>query len=79
LKVQLHAVGVQPAFITLGMFATHIEPAGTGTRTPEVFGALAGHDTLFPPLGKDTVTFVEPAGGVRMTVLTTEFPLGVRL
>ena len=43
LKDQLHAVGLQPAFITLGMFATQIEFCGTGTDTPELFGAVAGH------------------------------------
>ena len=40
--VQEHG-GLQPAFITLGMFATQIEPGGTGTVWPELFTVVAGH------------------------------------
>ena len=68
----------QPAFMTLGMFATQIELAGTATVWPRLFTVVAGHVTLFPPLGKVAVA-VTPVGGVRMTVLITEFPFGVRL
>ncbi|HQR11174.1 MAG TPA: hypothetical protein PLW68_07590 [Casimicrobiaceae bacterium] len=43
--VQLHATGLQPAFMTLGMFATQIEPAGTATVWPRLFTVVAGHAT----------------------------------
>ena len=76
--VQEHATGEHPDFMTLGMFATQIELGGTGTVWPELFTVVAGQVTRFPPLGNDAVA-VTPFGGLRMTVLTTEFPFGVRL
>jgi hypothetical protein len=47
--VQLHATGEQPAFMTLGMFATQIELGGTATVWPRLFTVVAGQLTLFPP------------------------------
>ena len=40
---QEHATGVQAAFIKLGIFATQIEPGGTGTVWPELLTVVAGH------------------------------------
>ena len=79
LKLYEQATGEQPAFATLGRFATQIELAGTGTVWPRLFTVVAGQVTLFPPLGKEVPVTVTPIGGVRMTVLITELPFGVRL
>ena len=49
LKLYEQATGEQPAFATLGRFATQIELGGTGTVWPELFTVVTGHVTLFPP------------------------------